>query len=352
MARVRIGVDIGSSAVRAVELSTGSSPPALLRIGQVPLPRGAVVAGEVRESDQVAEALKELWHRGKFRSKEVILGVANQRVVVREVTLPWLAEKELRESLSFQVQEYVPIPLDDAVLDYCVLEEFEREGRRMVRLLIVAAQRVMIGQLVQTVEAAKLRPQGLDLVPFALVRSVGSVDSMGLDNGGGDEALVDIGSDVTSICVHAQGVARFVRILPTAGRDVTAAISREVGVDEDEAERLKRGDSDDVAPDRKQEVDHAAHGSAAAFADEIRSSLDFYVSQTPGARVARVLVTGGGSKLPALLPLLAERLPTEVAAGHSFHRVTTRLDVSEDTIADAEPLLAVAVGLALPGGQG
>src|SRR5205809_2025288 len=181
MPQVRIGVDIGSTGVRAAELSMRSLPPHLMRVAQVPVPDGAVSSGEIRDAAAVSDALRELWRRGKFRSRDVVLGVANQRVVVREVSLPWLTDKELRESLPFQVQEFVPIPVEEAVLDYHVLEEFEREGRRMVRILLVAAQKTMIQQIVQAAEAAKLRPVGLDLVPFAIVRSVGSIDGTGLE---------------------------------------------------------------------------------------------------------------------------------------------------------------------------
>jgi type IV pilus assembly protein PilM len=352
MPQVRIGVDIGSTGVRAAELSMRSVPPQLVRVAQVPIADGAVGSGEVRDPAAVSDALKELWRRGKFRSRDVILGVANQRVVVREVSLPWLTDEELRESLPFQVQEFVPIPVEEAVLDFHILEEFEREGRRMVRILLVAAQKTMIQQIVASAEMAKLRPVGLDLVPFAIVRSVGSIDGMGLDEtGGGDEAIVEIGADVTSICVHAWGVPRFVRILPSGGHDVTAAVARALGVSDEEAEVLKRGPESHGAG-RAEEAHKAGLSRAASFADDIRSSLDFYQSQMPGARIGRVLLTGGGSKLPGLQRLLAERLPVPVSEGHPFHRVSPSLNLDDQATAETEPLLAVAVGLALPGVRG
>lgn len=328
-------------------------PPTLIRVAQIPLPGGAVSNGEVRDPGAVADALHELWRQNKFRSRDVILGVANQRVVVREVSVQWLPEKELRESLPFQIQEFVPIPLDDAVLDFHVLEEFERDGRRMLRLLLVAAQKAMIEQMVEAVEAAKLKPAGLDLVPFAIVRSVGSIDGLGLDGPqAGDEALVDIGADVTSICVHAWGVPRFVRILPSGGREITRAVAEAVHVSEDEAERLKRANGSEPDRDRAEVTRQAVTGRAARFAEDVRSSLEFYLAQMPGAKIGRVLVTGGGSKLQGLARVLDEHLPAEVAVGHPFHRVNGALDLPPDTMSQVEPLLAVAVGLALPGVRG
>ena len=348
MARIRIGLDIGATAVRAAELSVRGYPPALVRAAQVPLPAGAVSGGEVKDKDAVVAALQDLWRSGKFRGREVVLGVANQRVVVREVSVPWLEPKELRQSLPYQVQEYVPIPLEEAVLDFHILEEFEQDARRMVRILLVAAQKGMINQLVEAVEASKLRPAGLDLIPFAIVRSVGSSDGA-LD--GEDEAIVDIGSDVTSICVHSWGVPRFVRILQSGGREVTEAISRALDVPTEEAERLKRG-LDGHDPERAAHAQRVAGDRAALFAQDVRSSLEFYLSQTPNARLSRVLVSGGGSKLEGLQPLLEEELPADVVQGRPFHRVRPDLNLPEDVMAEAEPLLAVAVGLALPGGRG
>jgi type IV pilus assembly protein PilM len=205
MARERIGLDVGSTAVRAAEL-TMAQPPVLSRAAQVPLPPGVVTQGEIRDQEAVANAIRELWNRGGFRGRQATMGVGNQRVVVREVSVPALPPKELRQSLPFQVQELIPIPIEDAVLDYDVLDEFEQEGAKMQRLLVVAAQREMVDRLIGAAVAAKVEPVGVDLVPFALIRSVGQSETLGVeevDKGG--EAIIDIGSDVTNICVHERG---------------------------------------------------------------------------------------------------------------------------------------------------
>jgi type IV pilus assembly protein PilM len=344
VAKTRIGVDIGSTAVRAAEVVPGDQP-VLVRAAQVPLPAGAVDNAEVRQPDVVGEALRELWSRGKFKARQAYLGVGNQRVIVREIALPWLPEKELRSSLAFQVQEFIPMSVDDAVLDYDPVGELEQEGRRLLRILLVAAQRGMVSALVAAATAAKLDPVGVDLTPFALVRSVGMFEGLDLDVQG-DEAVVDVGAHVTNICVHDRGLTRFVRILPSGGRDVTLAIARGLGVEDDAAERLKRGEAVEGGP-ALEDVQRLALQRAGAFVDEIRSSLEFYTAQVPGAKIGRVVVTGGGSKLRGFLDVLQERIPVKVERGRVFERVRSQLGMSLDEQNEAEPLLAVAVGLAM-----
>jgi type IV pilus assembly protein PilM len=316
----------------------------------------------VRQPTLVADALRNLWTQAGVKSKQVYLGVGNQRVVVREVSLPWLPEKELRDSLAFQVQEFIPMAADDAVLDFDALGEMDQGGRRMERILLVAANKGMVNALVEAVLAAKLEPQGIDLTPFATVRAIGLGDEALDLESQGDEAVIDVGAHVTSICVHDRGITRFVRILPSGGRDVTLAIARGLNLDDDVAEALKRGEPVVPPPPEEagvqptappelpgmEEVRRLALARAGSFVDEIRSSLEFYAAQVPGARIARVVVTGGGSRLDGFLDLLRERIPVEVAAGRLFERVKSELDLAPEAAAEAEAVLAVAVGLAIP----
>ena len=395
MPRTRIGVDVGSTAVRVAEVAAGEVP-VIVRAAQVPLPPGVVEAGEVRQPEVVAEALRELWSKAGVKSKQVHLGVGNQRVVVRELALPWLPEKELRDTLGFQVQEFIPMASDEAVLDFDPLGEMDQGGRRMVRILLVAAHKPMVNALVEAALAAKLDPQGIDLTPFAVTRAVGAGDD-GLDlDSSGDEAIIDIGAQVTSICVHDRGVTRFVRMLPSGGRDITLALASVLGVDDEMAERLKRGERFGGIADAVPAVAAPADGApavplpppadappvdtpptdtlpietprsvpgvladptevrdlalarAGSFVDEVRSSLEFYTAQMPNAQIGRVLVVGGGSRLDGLLELMQERLPVPVDRGRLFERAKSEIELSAEASAEAEAVLAVAVGLAIPG---
>jgi type IV pilus assembly protein PilM len=353
MARKPIGLDIGTTAVRAVELGGDGHRPTLIRIAQQPLPAGAVAGGEIREPHQVAEAIRELWHIGKFGGRQVILGVGNQRVVVREVVLPWLEEKDLRQALPFQVREFVPIPIEEAILDYQVVEELDQDGRHMVKLMLAAAHRGMVQRMIESVESARLQVVGVDLIPFAVVRSAGSNGDRILDENEDltEEAVVDVGAEVSSICVHSHGRPRFVRIVQWGGRSVTSAIAKALGLPEPDAEKLKRGQDHDADEETVARAEEISRQVMSAFADDLRSSLDFYRTQNSSARIGRVLMTGGGSKLPGLGDVVKERLSADVGTGHPFKRVSVPDDLPPDVMGEAEPLLAVAVGLAMPGGE-
>ena len=394
MPKTRIGVDVGSTAVRVAEVAIGDVP-VVVRAAQVPLAPGLVEAGEVREPEAVGAAIRELWEKAGIKSRQAFLGVGNQRVVVREVALPWLPERELRNTLAFQVQEFIPMSTDDAVLDFDLLGEVDQGGRRMQRILLVAAHKAMVNALIEAALAAKLDPVGVDLSPFAVVRAIGSGDeALDLD-ATGDEAVVDIGAHVTSICVHDRGVTRFVRMLPSGGRDITIAIARGLGLDDEVAERLKRGEEVEVpdeavgseVPAGDPPADEASEGGASdgevsegadleteaapasleqtnapdpenvrrlalmragSFIDEVRSSLEFYAAQVPSARIGRVLAVGGGSRLDGFLELLQERIPVPVDRGRLFERAKSELELSVDAAAEAEAVLSVAVGLAIP----
>jgi type IV pilus assembly protein PilM len=343
-----IGLDIGTSAVRASEVVVTKSPPALVRFGQIALPPGAVRDGEIQDSGLVGDALAQLWKQVGFRSRKVVVGVSNQRVIVRQVDLPAMAPDELRSALEYQVQEFIPIPVEEAQLDALVLEEFTSpQGEPMMRVLLVAAARDMIETLLQAVARAKLQPQVVDLVPFALMRSMFQ-GGWAQDSSSRAEAIVDVGAGVTNIVVHERGVPRFVRILIMGGNDFTDALSVGLGVDPADAENLKR----QVAYGQVQGAEAALRileDRTAAFVDEIRGSLDFYMAQVESVPVGKVVLSGGGARLVTLGQRLASSLGLPVEAGHplQFVRLDKSLGFESHQLAEAEAHMAVPVGLAL-----
>lgn len=343
-----IGLDIGTSAVRAAQLDFGKggpgrSQPTLVRYGQAPLPLGAVRDGEVTDQAAVVHALHQLWATCKFDSKDVVIGVGNQRVVVRELAVPAMPLPQIRTSLPFQVQEMLPMSTDEALLDFFPTGEGISESGRVVHGMLVAAVRATVTANVLAVESAGLKPTMVDLNAFALLRGVTSSDHRNQT-----VAVVDIGARVTNVAIMAQGVPRFVRTLPQGGQDATDAIARTMSVSGTEAESIKRqvGVGFAVAP----ELQLAAEASSTLvrnLIEAVRNTFSYYTSNGPGAGIDLVVLTGGGSLLPGLGQFLssASRLP--VTLGNPLETVqVARTAGSRESFAGHESLMALSMGLA------
>lgn len=379
MGRSSVGLDIGTRAVRAVEVCAAGSQRSIARFGRVLLPAGAVEHGEIQDPRAVTEAIETLWKRIRLTAKSVHIGMANRRVVVRVVEMPAMARDDLDAAIRLQAQDHIPIPLSEAVMDYEVLEDvMGPEGQRVHRVLVVAAERASVDPLIAAVQAAHLEPRTLELNAYALVRSLG--------NGSGQaEAIVDIGAGVTTVVIHRDGHIRFTRILPNfGGDDFTVAIAEGLGVPVDQAEAIKRREAGDLAervrgsshddplvvppsfveaPDMPESAAEFATPSAPQTAvdlmepvfqrlvSEVRGSVDFYTAQPDAAPVVRVVLTGGGSLLGGLREAIGGSLGITAEIGHPFQRVPMgRMKVSDDQVQVAERYLSVAVGLALAGG--
>jgi len=235
--RVHIGLDVGTNAVRAAEMKGGDRNAVVTRFGQVLLPRGAVRDGEVEDPEAVGQALATLWKRAGFGSKTVRVGIANRRVVVRLIEMPSMSRQDLEGAIRFEAQDYIPIPLDDAVMDFEVVDEYtgtDGESPQM-RVVVVAAEREMVDRLLTALRIAKLEPEVLELNAYPLIRGLGSVGSVAPEA----EAIVDVGAGVTTVVVQQGGRIRFVRILNVGGDAFTQALVSSMQLDWEEAESLK-----------------------------------------------------------------------------------------------------------------
>ncbi|MCA1830084.1 MAG: type IV pilus assembly protein PilM [Actinomycetota bacterium] len=348
MPRGTIGLDIGTSAVRAAEVK-GNDPGTLVRFAQLSLPPGAIVAGEVVDPDRVAETLKDLWRRGGFKSKKVAISVSNQNVVVRQVEVPKMDEADLQGALGYQVADYIPMPIDDATLDFIVLDEFVGDdGAAMMRLLAVAALQDMINKFITVVNLAGLEPVSVDLSPLAAVRClVGSFEPLVGEPVA--EAVVDIGAGVTSIVVHIGGAPKFVRILSAGGSDITDSLVSVMSVSADEAEAEKAAVG--LSPEGAQVASGSARvieDRARGFIDDVRRSIEYYQSQPDAVRLSRVLVAGGGARLNGFAERLSHGLGLPVERADALGRVKVGdLGLTDDQLEQVAAVAAVSVGLAI-----
>ncbi len=318
----------------------------LTRYGEVALPPGAVVDGDVVEPDAVADGLRELWKVAGLRRRDVAVGLASQRVTVRQLELPELPEPELADAVALQAQDQLSIPPDQAVLDHVVVGSSPvGEERRNVRVLLVAAEREMVERLLTAVTAAKLRPVLVDLDAFALLRSVAS------GSGLPDEAelIVDVGASVTKIAVHCGGRPLFVRMVRLGGEAVTRNIQEVLELPWEEAEASKldasRSLNSGAALDPDDERGRLLSNSVNQVIREVRHSLDFFGGQQE-VDLKRVVLSGGASLTPNLGEQLGAALDLPVEPGDPFRSMEGPLP-TEKLRSDTARFLAVPVGLAL-----
>lgn len=351
MAKTRvIGLDIGTTQVRAAEVEIvggrggRNARPTLRRAGEVALPFGAVRDGEVVEPSTVGTAIKQLWAQHKFSHKNVVIGVGNQRVLVRELDLPAMPLPELKASLPFQVQDLIPVAVEDAILDYLPTGSRAGEHGPIVSGLLVAATKDTVRANIAAVRSAGLTPVSVDLSAFALARVLGPQQDPGRT-----VALVDIGARVTTVVIVSHGVPALVRLLPTGGQDATDAVAQAAGVPVADAERLKReiGFGYGTPP----ELESAARALATAttsLVESIRNTFVYYAASHPGGAASDVFITGGASQLPGLGQYLSSASRLAVHVGQPLAGVQmARGAISDAGLADDQHKLAVSIGLAM-----
>ncbi len=363
LAQPPIGLDIGTDFVRAARVRPASGGMVLSAYGRAAMPFGAVVEGEIIDPQAAASAISQLWREAGLRQKEVAIGVANQKVVVRLIDLPFMEKTELAGAIQYQAQDYIPIPVEEAILSYEVIGDYMTPAdEHMMEVLLVAASRDMIQSAVTTVEAAGLKLERIDLTAFALVRALLGIDVSVLsdEDAGGATGLIHITSGLTNIVVVERGVPRFTRVSALAGKQFTQAIANVMNLTYDEAEDLKirvglpnvDGSSSTppgVDPEVAQVAQQALERETNRFIGEVRRSIDYYLTQTTQVRtIRRIVLTGSGSMLRNLPNYLEKGLQTTIVLGDPLARVTIQPNVEAAVIADRMGC-APALGLALGG---
>ena len=331
------GLDIGSSTIRAVEVNVTKARPVINAFGQVSIAPGVVQAGVIVEERAVTNALRQLWTSQRLKNRDVAIGITNQQVVVREVEVANLPEREMRQALPYQVRDILPIPVERALLHFYPLEDPGKA--ETVRGLLTAAPKDAVLTAVRAVEAAGLHVTRVDLASFAAVRSCAYASTQ-------VEAVIDIGAQATTIVVHTDGAPRIVRTVARGGDDITTMIATRLGATVDEAETLKCRIG--LNPVEGAETAEVIDDAVRPLITEIRSSLAYYSSSRSGEPVTRMAMVGGGSLLPGLVGRLADQLNVDAYLADPLYRVTdSRKGGRHDLLGRDRSSAAVSIGLTL-----
>ncbi|WP_347978810.1 pilus assembly protein PilM [Microbacterium sp. ProA8] len=317
MAKTIVGLEVTEESVRAAELSLGRKPQ-LIAYGEVPLPPDAAKDSEVLDAGAVAVALRQLWTGARFKSKDAVLGVASRRILVREYTTQAMRPDLLREALPYQVQDLLPVPASQAVLDFFPLSQ---QGDQVSGLLVAAVSE-SIEQIISTLAKVKVRAQAVDLAAFGLARATASLAAP-------DEvvATINIGDHTTQVVISRGGVPLFVRLLPI---DVATAATRrhnaEIAEPELQLAAATGNGAGVAAAGRTRGAMRAATPPGASdLAARVRSTLAFFGSRSGAAPLTRVFVTGAGAAVEGVMAALTAAIDTQmtiVSAGDVVAIVT------------------------------
>jgi type IV pilus assembly protein PilM len=352
MAREIVGLKIGASQLTAALVSSNGEA-RLLQAASVPLPTGLVVGGEVREPAALGKALEEFFAHSKLPKKAVRVGVASNRIGVRTVELSGIADgKQLANAIRFRAQEALPIPLDEAVLDYQVLSmDMDESGQPTYRVQFVVAYRDLVDGFAQACKLAGLRLVGIDLDAFALLRALAPLGSRAEATERGAVVAVSIGAERSTIAVSDGTTCEFTRVLDWGGASLTQSLGRELQIDPVDAESLKariglEGDDwpQDLDADYVVRVREALSSAVQGFARELVASLQFYQSQPGSLGIGEVLLAGGSARLAGFAEALERLVGVTVRVGDPLVNLASGKKARERT---PDPSLAVAIGLGL-----
>ncbi len=339
-----VGVDIGSSSVKAVELQGRGNDLQLLSLGFEALESDSVVDGQIIELNAVSNAISSIFNEHKIKTTQVAAGVNGHSVIVKNIVLPQMSDGELQESFAWHAEEHIPFDISDVNLDYHVMD---RSGDA-IHVLMAACKRDKVANLKQTIQLAGKQPTIIDVDAFALQNCY----ELNYDPQPGQVvALLNIGASTTNINILNGVRSVFTRDATFGGNQYTSLLQKELGLTFDQAESVKRGMPLPEGAEVR-EVGPIMDTVSDILALEIQKTMDFYRATVEDGEsaVQKILVSGGGSKLTGLADFLARRFEVSVEMFDPFRKI--KVDArgfDPDYMREIVPEMAIAVGLALRG---
>jgi len=343
-----VGIDIGTSSIKVVQLKESRRGLGLLKLGYAPLAPQTIVDGQVMDASAVVEALSRIFHDAKIKQKEVAISVSGQSVIIRKITVPMMTQAELDEQIHWEAEQHIPFDIKDVQVDYQVLRK--RPETSQMDLLLVAAKRDQINDYAQLARDAKLKPVVCDIDAFTIQNIFEFSRGLAPDQTLG---LLNVGASLSSLNIIANGVSVFTREIANGGNVITDEIQKALSVPYEQAEAYKCGGAADPSdPTRAgmvpQQVVQTIEAVTDAIAAEIQRSLDFYLATSGEGEISRIFVTGGTSNLAYLAQGIERRarVPTEVWSPVERVHIEGR-DVDTNMLQLRAAQLPVAMGLAL-----
>lgn len=343
--RNAVALDIGSSHVKLLELESDRAGRRRLKhFGVAPVPPEAIVDGAFMNTSAVVATIRELLARHRVKTRDCIVGVAGNSVIIKRISLPVMTQEELEESITWEAEQYIPFDVNDVNIDAHILKGQADEAGQM-EVLLVAARKELINEYQSLVLEAGLRPVVIDVAAFALENQY----ALNYDVPREPTALVNVGASTVNLNVLRNGVSAFTRDIAMGGRAYTEEIQRVMNVSYEEAEAFKVGggekDRQAVVPE---EVERVLSTVSDTIASEIHRSLDFFLSTSGGAPLTKVALSGGAASTPGLRSAMQRLCGCTVEIVDPFRKIQVdERAFNPRFLQDAAPQAAVVVGLGL-----
>ena len=339
-----VGLDIGSSSVKVVELKDLGKGKGyhLINASLEPLSPEAIVDGAIMDSGLVVEAVQRCFSSRNIKATDCAIALSGHSVIIKRISLPVMSEEELAESIQWEAEQYIPFDVEDVNIAYQILKGTNLAGDGNMDVLLVAAKKDKINDYTAVVGQAGRNASLVDVDVFALQNAF----EMNYEIDSGQTcALANIGATVTNVSVLKGSSSIFWRDISIGGNQYNDAIRKELNLSFDQSERVKRGEEVEGA---SQETVAPMMSSVNEYMGaEIQKTLDFFKNTTPGESIDRIYISGGASRIPSLLESLGERFGIPVERMDPFRRVTIGKDVPSETVDELSSCAAVAVGLAI-----
>lgn len=338
-----IGLDIGSSSVKLVQLMEKGKGYQLEKFGIKPLMPELIVDGTIMDAGMVVAAIKELISEQKVKTKDTAISVSGHSVIVKKINLPEMTEEELEESIKWEAEQYIPFDINDVNIDSQILGSFPgSEGQPQMGVLLVAVKKDKLNDYTSLVTEAGLNPVIVDVDAFALENMYGinyEVDNEII-------ALVNIGASVMNINILRNGTFAFTRDISIGGNKYTETLQKEMGLSYDEAERLKKGETLEGIP--QEPVANHVNAVSNEVASEIARSFDFFKTTSAHENIDKILLSGGSSLVKGLDSFISEKLGIRVEIANPFRNIKINpKDFDLEYIQTMAPIAAIAAGLAI-----
>lgn len=336
-----VGLDIGSKHIKVVQLKDVKGKYQLERLGIATLEPELIVDGSILDSSRVIEAIKGLITNTNIKIKDAALSLSgHSSVIIKRVSFQQMSEDELSESIKFEAEQYIPFDIEDVNLDFQILGPGDKEN--MMDVLIVAAKKDKINEYVTVAKGAGLNPLIVDVDAFALENMYELNYEMRTDE---NVALVNVGASMININILKGGISVFTRDSAVGGNLHTEALQKEFTISYANAEKLKQeGKMEGIS---EEDMKAVLVSTSEDIIAEISRSFDYFRDTTNYENINEIILCGGGALTTGFMTLLTERFGINTTMAEALKNITIPDSFDKDYLKKVEPIISVAVGLAL-----